>query len=397
MELLGLVSIVGLALAGGVAGIWGWLSRRRRQDDRPAAATAAKPAPPAALPPDFIRLDKPLPPPVPAQVPQPVPPAPAAPPDFDPFTAPTADLYIGPAPQAPQPSGAEPPAADQSAPEPVLIGVTAPESGRPGGRFNAVLAVYIEAARAAAEAQLRRLGGPQGVPLLDLPPDRQSGWLPGAPVTVRLSAPGAVVEPAERRFDWNGRLNLAAFSVQMAAGAQGALDLCFQVELAGVPIALLPLPVAIAGEQALVLLNRQDRQAPASAFASYASKDAQTVGYCLSALSRWSPGLAIFQDCLDLQPNEAFKPQLRQRIHDSDCFLLFWSRHASASKWVRWELDTARDDKGLDAVIPMPLEDPAIAAPPPEFEAVHLRDRFMMARYGLARIQDEAAAPRPPA
>ena len=234
------------------------------------------------------------------------------------------------------------------------------------------------------------------MPLLDLPPDRQSGWRRGAPVTVRLSAPDAVVEPAERRFDWNGRLNLAAFGVHVAPGAQGTLELCFQVELAGVPIALLPLPVALSGGQDLALLNRQDRRAPASAFASYASKDAQTVGYCLSALSRWSPGLAIFQDCLDLQPNEAFKPQLAQRIHDSDCFLLFWSRHASASKWVRWELDTARDDKGLDAVIPMPLEDPAIAAPPPEFDAVHLRDRFMMARYGLARIQDEAAALRPP-
>ena len=43
--------------------------------------------------------------------------------------------------------GAEPPAAT-----PVLIGVTAPESCAPGARFNAILASYIEAARATAEA-----------------------------------------------------------------------------------------------------------------------------------------------------------------------------------------------------------------------------------------------------
>jgi hypothetical protein len=347
-------------------------------------------------------VSKPPPPPAIAR-----PPAPTET-DFDPFTAPTADLYIGSnldldlsGDDGPSTVGAGPP---QAATTPVLIGVTAPEACAPGARFNAILATYIEAARATAEAQLKRLGGPQGVPLLDLPPDSQAGWVPGAPVTVRLSAPGATVDPPERRFSWNGRLNLAPFVVQVAPDAGSTLELCFQVALAGVPIAQIPLPVALTAahdttlidSEPLVLLRQKDQRSPSSAFASYASKDAQLVGYCLSALSHWAPGLAIFQDCLDLQPGEAFKPQLQQRIHDSDCFLLFWSRNASASKWVQWEYDTARADKGLDAVIPMPLEDPAIAAPPPEFADVHLRDRFMMARYGLARVREEADALRPP-
>lgn len=71
--------------------------------------------------------------------------------------------------------------------------------------------------------------------------------------------------------------------------------------------------------------------------------------------------------------------------------MLFWSRNASASPWVRWEYDTARQAKGLAAVIPMPLEDPKIAPPPQEFDDAHMRDRFMVARYALAKIDEVAS------
>jgi hypothetical protein len=67
--------------------------------------------------------------------------------------------------------------------------------------------------------------------------------------------------------------------------------------------------------------------------------------------------LDIFQDCLDLTPNEAFKPQLEVQIGKRDVFLLFWSRHARDSRWVLWEFETARAKRGMDAILPMPLED----------------------------------------
>lgn len=303
-------------------------------------------------------------------------------------------------PPAAPPTKSEEPASTMApkhtpAAEPVLIGVTAPGSVLPGAKFNAVLAAYIEAARASAHAKLERLGGAGAMPLMDIPPDRQSGWIVGAPVTVRVTASHADVEPAERNFEWNGRENLAAFTVRVHDNAPGAeLDLCFHVALANVPIASIPLPVALAPPPANETPRVESIRTARSAFASYSSKDAQTVGYCLSSLTRWSPGLAIFQDCLDLNPNEAFKPQLAKQIASSDVFWLFWSRNASASPWVHWEYDTARQAKGLAAVIPMPLEDPNIAPPPPEFEEAHMRDRFMMARYGLAKIDEVAGGGR---
>ncbi len=284
--------------------------------------------------------------------------------------------------------------------DPILFGLTAPGQCTRGARFDAVLAAYVESARTAAEARLERLGGAESVPLVALSPERQSGWTVGAPVTVRLSASGALVSPAEQAFEWNGRLQLAPFVVTVdAAAAAPRIDLCFQVALAGVPIALIPLAVELVERvaqppppESAPTARTQAVRAASTVFASYASKDAQAVRYCLAALSRWSPGLVIFQDCLDLLQGDAFKPRLEQQIRRSDACLLFWSRHASASPWVRWEYDTARAGKGLDAVIPMPLEDPAIAPPPPEFSDLHLCDRFMQARDGMARIGEQAAA-----
>jgi hypothetical protein len=129
---------------------------------------------------------------------------------------------------------------------------------------------------------------------------------------------------------------------------------------------------------------------PSSAFASYASKDASTVSQRLSTLQRWSPNLDIFQDCLDLRPNAAFQPQLEAQIRARDVFLLFWSRNAAASPWVRWEYHTACETKDLSAILPMPLEDPELAPPPAELADRHLRDRFMVAAYALERVRAES-------
>jgi len=127
-----------------------------------------------------------------------------------------------------------------------------------------------------------------------------------------------------------------------------------------------------------------------NAFALYASKDASTVSQRLSTLQRWSPNLDIFQDCLDLRPNAAFQPQLEAQIRARDVFLLFWSRNAAASPWVRWEYQTACETKNLNAILSMPLEDPELAPPPAELADRHLRDRFMVAAYALERIRTDS-------
>lgn len=280
--------------------------------------------------------------------------------------------------------------------EPVRLGVTAPLECVVGTRFNAVLVVYIAASRDAGRAKLVRMGGAKAEALMDLQPDRQIGWRVGAPVTVQLTADGCEITPSEVLFDWSGRDNLATFSVKPGPACGAQVELSFHVALAGVPISHVPLPVQVsqAAAGAAPGLRQVDMRSPRSAFVSYSSQDADEVGARLSTLSHWSPGLEIFQDCLDLRPGEMFKASLRQSIVDHEAFLLFWSRRAAASRWVRWELETAIELKGREAVVPMPLEDPSIAVPPEQLADVHMRDRFMFARYAWSAIGAQHAEGR---
>ncbi|MGH7855431.1 MAG: toll/interleukin-1 receptor domain-containing protein [Candidatus Binatia bacterium] len=273
--------------------------------------------------------------------------------------------------------------------EPVLFGVAAPRSAAARSGFTASFAAYIAAARGAAQEHLEKFGEKDDRVVMDIPPDREPRWRIGAPVTIRLTGEHFGVTPGERSFEWNGRENLASFAVQVNADAPtGTLQLCFHVFLGPVQIAFIPLGVAIATGVDAAQSPRLDVRAPSSVFVSYSSKDAELVTRSLSTLTRWAPSLDIFQDCLDLKSNDAFKPQLQKEISARDVFLLFWSRNASASKWVLWEFQTAQVKPGMNAILPMPLEDPAIAPPPPGFEDKHLRDRFMLAGYGLRKIAE---------
>jgi hypothetical protein len=251
------------------------------------------------------------------------------------------------------------------------------------------LAAYIAAAKSTALEHLKELGAEGDRLVTDITPDRESRWRVGAPVTIRLTGEHVSVTPSERIFEWSGRENLATFSVRIDDDApETSVQLAFHVFLGPLEISYIPLGVTILPRLSDTKLAEVEVRVPSSAFASYSSKDAEVVTRSLSTLAHWAPTLDIFQDCLDLQPNERFKLRLEAEIARRDVFMLFWSRNASASKWVLWEFETARARKGLDAILPMPLEDPSIAPPPPGFEETHLRDRFMIAGYGLKKIAE---------
>lgn len=275
---------------------------------------------------------------------------------------------------------AEPPAAD-----PVWLGVRAPRRCAPRSEFTLHLAVYVQAARAAVQAQFDAAGEPDDRRLLDLAPEGPSGWRRGAPITVRPSGRHFRFTPQERRVEWNGQHRLVGFTACAADNAPASAVFELLVLIDAVPVAAVPVQIAVAADAGAAAPAQQAVRTPATAFASYASLDAEEVAGRLSTLVRWAPGLDIFQDCLDLHPNEDFKRQLEQQIGARELFLLFWSRHAAASPWVHWEFETALARKALEAILPLPLEDPALAPPPPELAHLHLRDRFMVAGQAFSR------------
>jgi serine/threonine protein kinase len=278
--------------------------------------------------------------------------------------------------------------------EPLMFGVSAPRSCLPDSEFTLAFMAYVASARTAALHQVEAIGGRAQRQLLDISAGGVA-WRIGTPFTVRASGRAFAVEPQEQTFKWSGHHDVVGFAVHALPNATGPAVLTVLVLVEGTVIATLPLEFEIG-----VPAQRQNAPrerllaAPQTLFASYASKDSHDVAGRLSTLVRWAPGLDIFQDCLDLRPNEDYKPQLTQQITARDAFLLFWSGNASKSKWVLWELQTALRSKPRDAILPMPLEDPALAPPPPELADLHFRDRFLLAGYAMQSIAATKDVPR---
>jgi len=87
------------------------------------------------------------------------------------------------------------------------------------------------------------------------------------------------------------------------------------------------------------------------------------VTHMVGAIER-SAGLDVFLDCLDLRASEDWKPRLEYEIARRDRFLLFWSRRARSSRWVRWEWEQALRQKDVSALQLHPLE-PGVLPPTP--------------------------------
>ncbi|MDP3689106.1 MAG: toll/interleukin-1 receptor domain-containing protein, partial [Sulfurimicrobium sp.] len=116
-----------------------------------------------------------------------------------------------------------------------------------------------------------------------------------------------------------------------------------------------------------------------SAFVSYSSRDRLRVLDRVASI-KISAGIDPFLDCLDLHPGEEWKPRLDDEIRRRDLFLVFWSKNASESKWVVWELDTALKEKDARAFQLHPL-DPDVK-PPEGLEELHVGDVIMWVRKG---------------
>jgi hypothetical protein len=81
-------------------------------------------------------------------------------------------------------------------------------------------------------------------------------------------------------------------------------------------------------------------------FASYASPDRAEVLKRVQVLR--VAGIKCFQDVLDLEPGERWEHEVYRNIDRADLFLLFWSRAAKRSKWVRREAKYALSRQSSD-------------------------------------------------
>jgi hypothetical protein len=139
-------------------------------------------------------------------------------------------------------------------------------------------------------------------------------------------------------------------------------------------------------------------------FLSYASEDRGKAEPFVAVLERqkWS----VWWD-MRIPPGEDYESFIKQRLDAARCVIVLWSRHSTASRWVRAEADSAADRRVLvNALIngvELPLSVRTIQAarltdwdgssPHPEL------DRLLAAvadRLGTQSVQAVAPAPPPP-
>jgi hypothetical protein len=116
-----------------------------------------------------------------------------------------------------------------------------------------------------------------------------------------------------------------------------------------------------------------------SIFSSYSSKDRDEVLGRLQGVRLINPQIDIFLDVASLRSGR-WKEQLEEQIASKDAFFLFWSAHAAESEWVEREWKMALQRRGLDYIVPVPLENPTLAPPPPELQDLHFNDCYLAYR-----------------
>ena len=125
------------------------------------------------------------------------------------------------------------------------------------------------------------------------------------------------------------------------------------------------------------------------AFVSYASADRTKVLERVQVLPMF--GVRTFQDVLDLAPGERWEQSLYRHIDESDIVLLFWSKAAKRSKWVRKEVRYALDRKHGDEIAPpeigpVIIEGPPVPRPWKELAYLHFNDRIIYHSAGRREV-----------
>ena len=131
---------------------------------------------------------------------------------------------------------------------------------------------------------------------------------------------------------------------------------------------------ALASYDEEIELQRQDI---ITAFVSYASQDRRRVGALVQGMRKARPDMDIFFDVTSLRSGDDWERSLYNEILRRDILFLCWSRNAQASDWVEREWRFALENKGLDCIEPIPLEQPDVCPPPRELWSKHFNDSLL--------------------
>lgn len=211
----------------------------------------------------------------------------------------------------------------------------------------------------------------------------------GTKLAFCLTVPGLQVDDPVQSMVWSGATESVQFGVSVPRRCRlGGVVGTVTISQDWIPIGHIKFTLTVAASP----LAGQARPSPSisavgeaakryeMAFISYASADRTRVLERVQILPMF--GVRIFQDVLDLAPGERWEQSLYRHIDESDIVLLFWSKAAKRSKWVRKEVRYALDRKHGDTnappeIGPVIIEGPPVPRPWKELAYLHFNDRII--------------------
>jgi DNA-binding protein HU-beta len=276
----------------------------------------------------------------------------------------------------------------------VDVSVFGPKSLRAGGECLVQVFLHTLAQQVTVAAQARETDAAserRGVKTLATEIAR------GTHVQIIFEGRGLSVDQAMQELTWRGEPDACQFTVGAPADAAGktfyprVLVLLNSVPVGTVTFAL-PATAKDAPAQTSVIRGDEARRY-SYAFLSYSSQDRAEVLKRAQGLK--AGGVDFFQDFVKLEPGDKWVPELDREIERCDLFLLFWSSHAKASRWVTKELNHAlarrkSSGDGLPDIRPVMIGKPPPPSPPHSLKDIHFND---VLSYVLAAV--EAERPKP--
>jgi hypothetical protein len=258
--------------------------------------------------------------------------------------------------------------------------VFAPPGARPGDRILIQLFAHVPVQAADARALAEEFDGASARRAVR---GLETSVARGTSLTFQLTMPGARVEEPVQSLVWQGRTSAVQFSAVVEDGRDHALVGSVAVTQASVPIGHIKFTLEILSPEA----SRGGASGPVgheasryrSAFLSYARQDDRHVLRGAQLLR--SLDIDCFQDVRDIEPGEVWERRVYAEIEQRDLFLLFWSRAARESEWVRREaVHAVRCRRAVSAdrpeIKPIILERPP-TTPWPELAHLHFDDPLM--------------------
>ena len=218
----------------------------------------------------------------------------------------------------------------------------------------------------------------------------------GSLLTVAVKIRELSVNPPSAHISWEGEIGSAAFLVRVPQDAKcGTRAGAAIVYMDGLRVATVTFAVRVE------MAEHEARQLPSvekhirRAFASYASKDRDSVLARVQGIQKGAPSLDIFLDVAKLRSGQHWQSVLREEICSRDILYLFWSEAASRSKWVDWEWHCALKHHGIEGIDPVPLVSPDVVPPPQELAChLHFNDWILacMVAGGIERMRQQEDA-----